>query len=79
VDVDIQTNQKDRPLTREDVVRRIQEAGSSDKLEMVGLNLKGVDLADFDLSGADLREANLRGADLRAYSETLNMSWTRVA
>ena len=53
---------KDKPLTREDVGRLLQEAGSPDKLVLRGRNLKGIDLHRADLGGADLSGANLSGA-----------------
>ena len=55
----------DQPLTREDVERLLQEAGSSTKLVLNGGNLGGIDLSGLDLSSASLYEANLSGADLR--------------
>ena len=55
----------DKPLTREDVERLLQEAGSSTKLVLNGSNLGGIDLSGLDLSSASLYGADLRGADLR--------------
>ncbi len=48
----------DKPLTREDVERLLQEAGSSTKLVLNGCNLGGI-----DLSGLDLRSASLYGVN----------------
>ena len=53
-----------KPLTREDVERLLQETGSSTKLVLNGGNLGGIDLSGLDLSQANLRNANLSGANL---------------
>ncbi len=65
IDVQGMTAQRDKPLTRADVERLLDEVGSSDKLNLSGRNMAGIDLASFRLTGADLRGADLRGADLR--------------
>jgi len=54
----------DKPLTREDVERLLQETGSSTKLVLNGCNLGGIDLSGLDLSQANLRNANLSKANL---------------
>ena len=54
----------DKPLTREDVERLLQDAGSSTKLVLNGCNLGGIDLSGLDLSYASLYGANLSGVDL---------------
>ena len=53
-----------RPFTREDVERLLQEAGSSAKLVLQGRNLEGIDLSGLDLSNASFYGANLSGANL---------------
>ncbi len=65
---DLQTSKKNKPLTRIDVDKLLNEVGSS-KLNLSGRNLTGIDLSNFDLdnanlSDADLTLANLSGADL---------------
>src|SRR6266849_2669450 len=55
---------KDKPLTREDVVRLLQQAGSSDKLDLSGRILLGIKLFSLDLRGANLSGADLSGANL---------------
>jgi uncharacterized protein YjbI with pentapeptide repeats len=54
----------DKPLTREDVERLLQEAGSSAKLVLQGRNLEGIDLSGLDLSNASFYGADLSGANL---------------
>ena len=63
----------DKPFTREDVERLLQETGSSTKLVLSGCNLAGIDLSGLDLSQANLRNAYLSKANLSgAYlSQTL--------
>jgi uncharacterized protein YjbI with pentapeptide repeats len=51
------TTQRDRPLTRADVERLLQEVGSPNKLNLSGQNMAGIDLAKFRLTGTDLRGA----------------------
>ncbi|TMD80183.1 MAG: hypothetical protein E6I97_03105, partial [Chloroflexi bacterium] len=46
------------PLTRGDVDRIHREAGEPGKLDLRGMNLKGVDLAYLDLNGAILGQAD---------------------
>lgn len=60
-----QTDQEDKPLTRADVERLVQEAGSPDELDLSGKNLRGIDLTHINLAGANLKGAVLIGADLR--------------
>ena len=64
IDTQIRTDKEDKPLTRADVERLLDEAGSSDKLNLSYWNLKEVNLAGLDLHGANLRGANLSGANL---------------
>ncbi len=54
----------DEPLTREDVERLLQEAGSSAKLVLQDRNLGGIDLSGLDLSSANFDGADLSGANL---------------
>jgi uncharacterized protein YjbI with pentapeptide repeats len=66
---------KDKPLTKDDVMRLLRRVGSSDKLDLSNCNLAGIDLTWVVLEGANLRgaylmltwleEADLREADLR--------------
>jgi len=49
-------------LTREDVLRLIEEHGGSEGLELEGADLHEADLGQLDLHGADLSGANLQGA-----------------
>src|SRR5690348_4831924 len=58
------TARKDRPLTKADVERRLQEIGSPNKLNLTLENLEGVDLSHFSLDGANLSGANLHNANL---------------
>jgi len=66
-----QTKEKeDTPLTREEVVRLLQQAGRFGKLDLSGRNLEETDLSGLDLrnaklSGANLSYAKLTGLDLR--------------
>src|SRR5450631_3799322 len=64
IDAKNKVGKEDRPLTRRDVEIRLQAAGSSDKLKLLGANLRQVDLTDLNLAGADLSGADLSGADL---------------
>jgi uncharacterized protein YjbI with pentapeptide repeats len=54
-----------KPFTREDVERLLQETGSSTKLVLNGCNLGGIDLSGLDLSQSNLHNANLSKANLR--------------
>src|SRR6266851_4419432 len=75
----------DKPLTREDVERLLQETGSSTKLVLNGCNLGGIDLSGLDLSssslyGADLSGANLSGANLsQAKLDFANLSGANLS
>jgi uncharacterized protein YjbI with pentapeptide repeats len=62
--VPTKVDQKDTPLTRGDVECLLQKAGSPDKLELIGLNLREINLVGFNLEGVNLSEANLFGAIL---------------
>lgn len=64
IDEQIKTDKEDKPLTRADVERLLQEVGSSERLSLRNKNLKNINLAHFDLTKADLREAILEGAIL---------------
>lgn len=78
---DVQMQEEGKPLTREDVLRLLKEAGSSQLLDLSlknlnrinlsgGINLKGInlqraDLENANLEGADLSYANLKDVDLK--------------
>lgn len=62
--IQTQIAQEDKPLTRADVEQLLREVGSSDKLNLSGRNLSGIDLASFSLRGATLRNVNLHQAEL---------------
>jgi Pentapeptide repeats (8 copies) len=64
-DIHSKTDKEDRPLTRADVKRLQQEAGSSARLNLSGRNLQGIELDFFDLTGANLEGADLRKATFR--------------
>jgi len=62
-------NQEQVPLVRTAIERLLQEAGSTEHLDLSGQHLQGVTLVNSDLRGAnlslaDLHEANLCGANL---------------
>jgi len=59
IDTQRQTDKEDKPLTRADVERLLDEAGSSDKLNLSGRNLNRIDLTNFNLAGASLSGADL--------------------
>ena len=67
-DVHSKVDEEDGPLTRADVENLLREAGSTDKLKLIGLNLRGINLTSFNLERADLTGANLWGADLTGAS-----------
>lgn len=56
--------QRSKPLMREAVEKRLQEVGSSGKLDLSRQHLEGIDLQNLDLSMAKLSEAYLEGANL---------------
>jgi len=58
--------EKEKPLTRKDVLRRIKEnGGKAEGLDLSGKMFEdGVDLSDLDLSGIDLSFAKLKKASL---------------
>ena len=64
--------EESKPLTREDVIRKIKEhGGTADGLDLSGKDMRGIDLHGLELSGINLQQANLSGAilqqaDLRA-------------
>lgn len=59
------TDTEDKPLTRADVERLLQEVGSPEMLNLSGQNLNGIDLVEFNLTRSNLSGANLGGANLR--------------
>ena len=64
-----QVNTEDTALTRTDLVRLLQEAGSPEQLDVSGQNLRGINLMNCNLRGANISqaricEANLCGANL---------------
>lgn len=64
IDIKNRVDRDDKPLTRFDVERLLQEVGSTDKLDLSDRNLMRIDLSNFDLTRANLRGANLRRANL---------------
>src|SRR2546422_791512 len=60
----VTTDRADRPLIRADIEQHIQNVGGSNKLDVSGQNLQGIDLSGANLSEADLSEADLSGANL---------------
>jgi hypothetical protein len=59
----------DTAVTRNDVMRLLEEVGSPEKLDVSGQNLQGITLMNFNLRGSNLSqaricEANLCGANL---------------
>ncbi len=52
-------------LTRDDVLRLIEEHGGPEGLDLREANLEKANLSEVDLHGADLRNATLDGANLR--------------
>ncbi len=57
-------NLTEEPLTRSDVEKLLDIAGSSDKLDLSGRNLSQIDLSEFNLTGATFIGANLTKANL---------------
>src|SRR2546421_332322 len=79
IDTQRQTDREDKPLTRTEVYKLLQEAGGSDRLILNDQNLRDIDLTNFDLkraklirarisraklSGVDLNGVDLNGVDL---------------
>src|SRR5438876_1046901 len=64
LDNNVTTDRADGPLTRADIELRIQNVGGSNRLDVSGQNLEGIDLSEANLSGANLSGANLSGANL---------------
>ncbi len=61
------TEEKEKPLTREDVLRLIEQNGGNAKgLDLSTRNLEKVDLSGLDLQGIILNEANIEEANLSA-------------
>ena len=60
----VTTDRADRPLLRIDIEQRIQRVGDSNRLDVSGQNLQGI-----DLGGADLSEASLIGTLITADSK----------
>jgi len=56
--------EEQKPLTRADVLRLIEEHGGPEGLDLREADLREADLSDLDLHGAFLAGANLRGARL---------------
>ena len=64
-----QANNEDTAITRTDLLRLLQEGGSSEQLDVSGQDLRGINLINCNLRGANLSqvrlcEANLCGAKL---------------
>jgi len=59
-----ETGRKGPPLTREDVMRLLKQAGSPTKLNLSGMNLSHSDLSNLNLASANLSGAYLEGANL---------------
>jgi uncharacterized protein YjbI with pentapeptide repeats len=64
-----QANNEDTTITRTDLLRLLQEGGSSEQLDVSGQDLRGINLINCNLRGANLSqarvcEANLCGAKL---------------
>jgi uncharacterized protein YjbI with pentapeptide repeats len=79
-DVHSNVDQEDKPLTRADVEELLHQAGSSEKLKLIGLNLEGIDLTTFNLVGADLNGANLNFAKLsKANFEGADLSYAHLS
>lgn len=57
--------EEEKPLTREDVLKLIEEHGGPEGLDLSGKNLELIDLSNLNLSGIILDKANLMGANLQ--------------
>jgi uncharacterized protein YjbI with pentapeptide repeats len=66
--------QDEKPLTRDDVLRLIEEHGGPEGLGLRWANLREADLRDVDLHGANLQGADLRDANL----QQANLSFTSL-
>jgi len=60
--------EEQKPLTREDVLRLIEEHGGPEGLDLSQRNLREADLSEVDLHGANFQEADLRHANLQEAS-----------
>jgi hypothetical protein len=74
--------EEEKPLTREEVLKMIEEHGGPEGLDLSGRNLTGIDLSEIHLSGANLQEAhlsraNLEGAEL--VGTNLQGAWLSLA
>lgn len=58
--------EEEKPLTREDVVKLIEEHGGPEGLDLSGRNLDGIDLSKLNLAGIDLHSATLTNANFGA-------------
>lgn len=57
--------EEEKPLTREEVLKRIEDHGGPNGLDLSGRNLEGIDLSNVNLCGIILDKANLSGAKLQ--------------
>jgi len=70
-----QTEREEKPLTREDVERLLQEVRDSEQLNLSGQNLQRINLSLLSLNRANLSRADLSGAILtRAEMVEVNLS-----
>jgi hypothetical protein len=66
-------------LTREDVIRLIEEHGGPEGLNLSGRDLREADLTKLDLQETDLRWANLQGASLlNANLQETDLRWASL-
>lgn len=56
--------EKEKPLTREDVLKMIEEHGGPEGLDLSGRNLEDIDLSELYLGSIDLHSATLTRANL---------------
>ena len=59
-----QANNEDTAKTRTDLLRLLQEGGSSEQLDVSGQDLRGINLINCNLRGANLSQARLCEANL---------------
>jgi len=59
-----QANDDDTAITRTDLLRLLQEGGSSEQLDVSGQDLRGINLINCNLRGANLSQARLCEANL---------------